>query len=49
VAEGIRIRPRTGVPFPDHAMIVVVDHARPFKPPAALNFSTSKVAALLEA
>lgn len=33
MAEGIRIRPRPTLGFPPGAMVVVVDHARPFAPP----------------
>ena len=33
MAEGIRIQPRPVLGFPDGALIVVVDHARPFPPP----------------
>lgn len=34
MAEGIRIRPRPGIDINDEGMVVVVDHARPFAPPA---------------
>ena len=33
MAEGIRIRTRPELGFPDGAMVVVIDHARPFPPP----------------
>lgn len=33
MAEGVRIRPRSDLGWPDGAMIVVVDHARPFPQP----------------
>jgi hypothetical protein len=33
VAEGLRIRTRSALGFPDGALIVVTDHARPFAPP----------------
>lgn len=33
MAEGIRIRPKPGLVWPDDAMIVVIDHARPYPPP----------------
>lgn len=33
MAEGIRIRPRLELGFPDGALIVVTDHARPIPPP----------------
>jgi hypothetical protein len=33
MAEGVRLRPRPELGFPDGAMVVVVDHARPFAPP----------------
>lgn len=33
MAEGIRIRPRPELGFPDGAMVVVIDHARPFPQP----------------
>lgn len=33
MAEGIRIRPRPTLGFPDGALIVVTDHARPIPPP----------------
>lgn len=31
--EGLRIRPKPELGFPDGALIVVTDHARPFPPP----------------
>jgi hypothetical protein len=34
MADGIRIRPREGIVWPDSAMIAVTDHARPIPPPA---------------
>lgn len=34
MAQGIRIRPRDGLTINPDGMIVVVDHARPFPPPA---------------
>jgi len=34
MSEGIRIRPRAELGFPDGALVVVTDHARPFPPPA---------------
>jgi hypothetical protein len=33
MAEGVRIRPRPELGWPDGALIVVVDHARPFPEP----------------
>ena len=33
MAEGIRIRPRPGLNWPDNALVVVVDHNRPTPPP----------------
>jgi hypothetical protein len=33
VSEGVRIRPRSELGFPDGALVVVTDHARPFPPP----------------
>ncbi|MBM4407827.1 MAG: hypothetical protein FJ038_04305 [Chloroflexi bacterium] len=34
MADGIRIQPRPELQFPDNGMIVVIDHRRPFPPPA---------------
>lgn len=33
MADGLRIRPRAELGFPDGALVVVTDHARPFPPP----------------